>query len=1396
MAKEENVVITPMTKKQKWLNFLKIFGICVAVMVGIIGASVCYVWASGGFNPPYVPLESITFVAKDGSELPSGTTYQYVIDGPDEILVAPNEGCTELDAILTIKNTKIIQLVEDKNVSHYVDPSEIDDDKDTPAEQSAEEQPEGEKVYTKYAIKLGSPIKVKPQTRKITVPDGEETKEIEVNVGGWVEISVRQGLIEKNAFIFVDIPVEGIEIGLADDSEVKSTDIYAESSSVIKVSATSFSPDKYLTAGENIPKSINTPTTIQPYGATSNYVLKDANGNQVESKIVYYQVNDESKATVNSNGIVTVKSDAEGSFSVKAYVITTYNNTFKIPNLEDFRAEYGDDATAKWEEEFDKIRVWSNELVFNIKEVGVSSITTQKSGDISRDIKPSYAVFEKDILIKASNDQSVACDRNNYFVDITLTVNDSKIQKDTLLNTKTEAVAGYITRTNEEDAIVVDDKKIVLTDKFIKLEKTSSTQLTWKLSVLKYNANKNVICFRYPIDVDEDGNTKYLYAYTEIDITKVDVEGISFTNKIPSTRIVTLNKTDTSAEAFDLTSTANITPSNATYSKIMYFALASENIIQVDSKIKVTINNIDYYAICGSIEKTDGKTEQKYGYVIPTASGRTSVVAVVLETDINGNIISDEAENPIYNPIYFSDLITLEIVERPVITGWDVVDEEDTSIVNDGKVSVFAGQKFKVVVAFTGNGALLPDYDVVCEPNDKNYINVSKLDADSKSSTKTFEIDALAEGNVKISIKSDDEVLYSFNLEIVSTELRDLELSSNAQENGVGVYLDETNKTYKWVVNDTSGDAQDGAETLKFDVKYTPENPSSKFVELNAYVLKDGNFVEDKNILEIVDDDGNGSATGDVSKMQFIVHKPGTVYVSAISGSIESNKVEIVISISNGKVEFNKGNNTSATTGNKKQVVTSIEGESVSLSSYPLEGYTDENGFVYEGEKYQEIRFVNSKGQFTKDLKPFIKYKFAGEYDTVVDETGTTLVSKKTGAKIKDGMLILPALSKAKDYERIAVYTDFGYECSESEQFVYELVADYEVKEQDVSYYAPNVVDIFKDVSKTDGEGNVTKAPAFMLTNKKGDKLYLPENYHLDNLSQEFRDKFGDDNILCVLKVISYDSLYINYIDDEDMDDVGLFILKNVSEKVVTRVTISVGEQGYSYDFVFTILPAIEIELNYENLSQDPKIPEDKYENYEIGSFNFSDTVIDAEINLSQKIAFKENANAVGLASGSLHNVNLYVDASDYKVATENGIQILYHTSTTYKRTTDTEIDANHHYYTFVNNEYVLVDNPTLENISTYYEAVEEKTKYMEVFNDGGEWKLKLYRQIEEIQSVLSIKLEFEVEITSNLEQLSSIPYTSLVYYKINFKSNNEWLKPSLMWRFLIYLAGNISILS
>ena len=1375
MAKEENVVITPMTKKQKWLNFLKIFGICVAVMVGIVGASICYVWATGGFNPPYVPLKSITFVAKDGSALPSGATYQYVIDGPDEILIAPNEGCTELDAILTIKNTSIIQLVEDKNVSHYVDPSELDDDKTSIDEQPVEDQPAEEKVYTKYAVKLGSPITVKPQTRKVTVPDGEGTKEIEVNVGGWVEINVRQGLIEKNAFIFVDIPVEGIEIGLANDSEVKSTDIYAESSSVIKVAATSFSPDKYLTSGENIPKSINTPTTIQPYGTTSNYVLKNANGNQVESKIVYYQIDDESKATVNSNGIVTVKSDAEGSFAVKAYIITTYNNTFKIPNLEDFRAEYGDDATAKWEEEFDKIRVWSNELVFNIKEVGVSSITTQKSGDTSRDKKPSYAVFEKDIPIKASNDQSVACDRNNYFVDITLTVNDSKIQKNVLLNTKTEAVAGYITRENEEDAIVVDDKKIVLTDKFIKLEKTSSTQLTWKLSVLDFTSNQNVICFRYPSEVDQDGNTKYLYAYTEVDITKVDVEQISFTNKIPSTRIITLNKSDTNTETFDLTNTAVLNPNEPTYKKIMYFALASEDVIQVDSKIKVTVNDVDYYAICGNIDKTDGTKEQVYGYIVPTKPGRTSIIAVVLKTDINGNIISDDSGNPIYTPVHNSENITIEIVEKPVVKGWAVVDEQDAPIDNNGKVSVFAGQKFKVVVSYTGNGALLPNYDVVCEPNDKNYINISKLDADNTTGTKAFEIDALAEGNLRISIKTDDgEVLYSFKLEIVSTELKDLFLSSNAQDNGVGVYLDEANATYKWVVNDAYGDAQDGAEELKFNIEYTPENPSSKFVELNAYVLKDGNFVEDKNILEIVDDDGNGSATGDVSKMKFIVHKPGTVYVSALSGNIESNKVEIVISINNGKVEFNKGTNTSATTGNKKQVVTSIEGESVSLSSYPLEGYTDGNGFVYEGEKYQEIRFVNSLGTLTKDLKPFIKYKFAGEYDTVVDETGTTLVSKKTGAKIKDGMLILPALSKAKDYERIVVYTDFGYECSESEQFVYELVADYEVTEQNVSYYAPNVVDIFKDVSRTDSEGNITKEPAFMLTNKKGDKLYLPENYHLDNLSQEFRDKFGDDNILCVLKITGYKSLYINYIDDEENDDVGLFVLKDVSEKVVTKVTIIVGEQGYSYDFTFTILPAIEVEPQYESPTYDQKNPEDKYENYDIGDFNFSDTVLDKEINLSQKITFKEDENATGLASGRLHNVKLYIDASDYEIVPENGIQVLYHTSTTYKETKDTEIDANKRYYSFVNNEYVLVDNPTLEDISTYFEAVEEKTKYMEVFNDAGVWKLKLYRQIEEIQSVLSIKLEFEVEITSNLQQLSSVPYSRSVYYKFNFKSNNQ----------------------
>src|SRR5574344_1869590 len=151
MAKPEITAITMMTKKAKWLNFLKILGICFGGMVGLVAGVVLYVWATGGFKPPYVPLDNTWHFSQS----------EYVIDGNNEVsedkdgkqvfddngnvkwvqktdkdgnviyemvMIVPNDGCTELNAVLKLSdstnNQMNVQLVEDDNVSAVKDETE------------------------------------------------------------------------------------------------------------------------------------------------------------------------------------------------------------------------------------------------------------------------------------------------------------------------------------------------------------------------------------------------------------------------------------------------------------------------------------------------------------------------------------------------------------------------------------------------------------------------------------------------------------------------------------------------------------------------------------------------------------------------------------------------------------------------------------------------------------------------------------------------------------------------------------------------------------------------------------------------------------------------------------------------------------------------------------------------------------------------------------------------------------------------------------------------------------------------------------------------------------------------------------------------------------------------
>lgn len=1358
MAREDNVVV-PATKKQKWLNYLKVISICLAAVVGIVAAVVLYVWISGGFNPPYVPLSELAF-----------SQTEYVIDknGKDDlydtIKLVPNEGCTELDAIITISNTDILQLVADDNVSPYG----VDSD-DTQSQQQDENQ-----IYQKFNVKINSDIKLRPITKTVTVYNGEGIpSEIEVNVGGWVKLTAEQQTITTECWVFVDVSVEGFNIEIA--SQDKSTEVYAGSS-------------VNLTTSNYLPlNSVSVPSTNLPYGKTET-ILKvyDEHGNEINNKFVYFDVSNKEKATIDNTGKLTINQDAEGEFQVSAYIIKTVNALNNIPKLEDY-LQYGQEiGTELWNEDFDKIRVWAKPITFTIKEISVNLVTTQKL-DTSKDILPEYSVFDQNILIETNHDQTKISDKNNYFVDITLS-HETEEYKDYLLKRNLEAYAGYISKASDSNAILIDGSYVVITDKFVSLTKTSPTEAKWNLTVLDYSADQNVIVFAYPNGTEEEPS--YLYAYTKIKLNKTEIDSITLSNKIPETKILSLDLT----EQFDL-GNITINPSNTTYSEWLYFANSTNSVIETDSATKIKINNTEYYLVAGN-KQISGQTEfiADNKLVVPTSVGETTIVAVVVKTDINGEYVIDEQSYLIVE--HCSDNIIVEITEKPELGEKDVLNSEGVSIINEGNVTVAHGDQIKITINYTGNVEFLERLTVDVSPKDYSYFTVVSAGDEQQLGVYEIVLDAIKVGNTTVKLlDTDGSVIYNFNAEITSTELADLQLTANnsQEEVSLSIKLNSEQKTFEWFVLDDQNKLT--SEKLNLNVVYTPLNPSSKVVELAAYILDNGNYVLDTNILEIIDEEN----FGDVSKMVFNIKKPGTVYVKAVSGLIESNYVKINIVLPEITVEFNKNN--------QSQEVLSNSESTLSLTSYPFEGYEDyklttdtiidtqkqyyqniNNEFVqvvnpdlsyistyyekvlYEGDKY-DIYYNN--GGNKESIKPFLKFKFAGEYQTSTNDAGTTLTSLSTGVQIKDGQLILADLNKAVMYENIIAYTDFGFECNETQYFTYCLMADYSVEAKEITYLAPNIVDIFTDK-------NGSNSPAVKITNIEGNKLYVPVGYKWEsNLSSSFISQFTyADEVGGTAYAHIYDVLrlsganeYFNLIGEyseialNDNTKIGCLELLNVDQERRLSVKITVGNNGYSYTFAFNVRSAIETDFNYTYPSTpNVLIPEDVYENYSLNEINFVNNLY--TVNLSDKLQLNYDSNIIG--SAEISSLNLIVENDiDYKIDNNK----LYRINTNFVLTTDTDININKQYYVYEIDSYVLVDNPTIANISSYYEKQTEEILYLEILNDNGTWKLQAHENILNILTKLTIKLEVNIKLVSNVSGIEGYEYYTRDYYKINFNA-------------------------
>ncbi|MGN1222409.1 MAG: hypothetical protein ACI4TT_04170 [Christensenellales bacterium] len=534
MAKNEEVVITPMTKKQKILNVFKIIGICFGAMVGLVAGIVLYVWATGGFEPPYVPLTEMSF-----------SQAEYVISDLDNIALVPNEGCTELDNVtLTIEDTNIVALVEDDYTTAV---------KQNTSEETQDEQTETQ-IYNKYKVTIGKDIQIIPvkQTINAGTPD-----EKQVNVGGWVKLIAERNLIQTECWVFVDVPVESLDLAVNSNLEQAEPEGEEEVTYLVY-------PNSTINLGvenQQPSKSFNTPASTLSVG------IGKVETGFIHNKYIKYVGSDDTLATVNADtGVVSVKPNVQGSFYVYAYVVSEYNNIGKEPVYEDYIKNYGEsEGFINWEQDFDKIRIKTQKIKFKIQEISVDSLTVAKNKLTFNLLSNNNMVQVNYVNTDTNTIDSAHSSIYHYAVDINLNFdNNTKgiLYENLILK------SGYVDNS-DPNAILINGKNIVLDDTFIKISSptinynANPRQLSWSVVINEYKSSGNVLVFGYPV-FDADGQvTNYVYDYAEVEINKVAIDGLTFNNVAKEINL-SWNDSDDGAQTKDLNNTVAVNPTNAT----------------------------------------------------------------------------------------------------------------------------------------------------------------------------------------------------------------------------------------------------------------------------------------------------------------------------------------------------------------------------------------------------------------------------------------------------------------------------------------------------------------------------------------------------------------------------------------------------------------------------------------------------------------------------------------------------------------------------------------------------------------------------------------------------------------------------------------------------------------
>lgn len=299
-----------MNKKKgfSFKSFLKIFTIIVVSLTAVIGITVGILAITGVFKPEYVALTGISF-----------ENHEYFIENEEYIKIQPSpENTTEKNLTLTVADMQVVSA-----------PTEV---------------------------QVGVPFKITP------------IKTNGINNGGSTKITAYFGnLIFCETIVFVDVPVQAIEIKMQDESQ---TDIISGTSFDVNIAYTSEKSIKPY--GDNYQYSSTQSKTYCEHNKTTN-TLSVASFKVIEG-------NDVATINAETGNISTLKA---GTFKVEAKTFKTYQakTEYETHVLNgDFNADEWGIGTVdgKTEAEYLAERVLTTTRTFTVREVELASITVNQ----------------------------------------------------------------------------------------------------------------------------------------------------------------------------------------------------------------------------------------------------------------------------------------------------------------------------------------------------------------------------------------------------------------------------------------------------------------------------------------------------------------------------------------------------------------------------------------------------------------------------------------------------------------------------------------------------------------------------------------------------------------------------------------------------------------------------------------------------------------------------------------------------------------------------------------------------------------------------------------------------------------------------------------------------------